>query len=58
MTTIYDTLIAAHPDVVAAMTRPRWSYATALKAADDAIAARVKPKRPAKKAAARKGASS
>jgi hypothetical protein len=53
---IYDATIT--PDVAGTLTRPRWSYAAALKAADEAIAARVKPKRPAKKAAARKGASS
>lgn len=47
---IYDHLIAAHPDVSAAMTRKPWSYAAALKAADEAIA---KSKRPAKKAAKR-----
>jgi hypothetical protein len=50
-TPTYDALIANHPDVLAAMTRPRWSYAAALAAADKAIAAR---KRPAKKTA-RKG---
>jgi hypothetical protein len=47
---IYDHLIAANPDVSAAMTREPWSYAAALKAADEAIAKR---KRPAKKAAKR-----
>lgn len=50
MTTLYDHLIAAHPDVSAALTRPRWSYTAALKAADEAIA---KSERPAKKAAKR-----
>jgi hypothetical protein len=50
MTTIFDDLIAAHPDVAAAMTREPWSYDAALKAADEAIAKR---KRPAKKAAKR-----
>jgi hypothetical protein len=49
-TPIHDDLLAAHPDVAAAMTRPAWSYADALKAADEAIA---KSKRPAKKAAKR-----
>lgn len=55
-TPIYDALIAEHPDVPAIMARPRWTYAAALKAADEAIATRVtpQPKRPAKKAAARK----
>ena len=48
--TIYEALIAAHPEIAAAMTREPWSYAAALKAADEAIA---KSKRPAKKAAKR-----
>jgi hypothetical protein len=55
---IYDATIT--PDVAAALTRPRWSYDAALKAADEAIGSQPvdpKPKRPAKKAAARKGAS-
>lgn len=58
-TPTYDALAATHPDAVAAMTRPRWSYAAALAAADEAIASRAKSpaKRTAKKAAARKGAS-
>jgi hypothetical protein len=47
---IFKSLTDAHPEVVAAMTRSRWSYAAALKAADEAIAKR---KRPAKKAAKR-----
>ena len=63
---IFDALIAEHPDARTAFVRPRWSYAAALKAADEAIHdrtnARIKKeladaKRPAKKAAARKGAS-
>jgi hypothetical protein len=60
---IYDATIT--PDVAAALTRPRWSYDAALKAADEAIINRPQDlpkkatpaKRPAKKAAARKGAS-
>jgi hypothetical protein len=47
---IFDALTDEFPDVAAAMTRPRWSYDAALKAADEAIA---KSKRPAKKAAKR-----
>ena len=37
-TPTFDATLATHPDAVAAMTRPRWSYAAALKAADEAIA--------------------
>lgn len=44
-TPIFATLAAEHPDVLAAMTRPAWSYADALAAADAAIAARAKPTR-------------
>jgi hypothetical protein len=53
-TPTYDALIADRPDVVDAMVRPRWSYAAALKAADQAIAERVKKKAPAKKRTPRK----
>lgn len=64
---IFAALLAEHPNTPHIMTRPRWSYAAALKAADEAIAERAAgirdpkkattAKRPAKRAAARKGAS-
>lgn len=49
---IFTALAAEHPDVLAAMTRPAWSYADALAAADAAIAARTKPARKRKAAKA------
>jgi hypothetical protein len=49
---IFQALAAEHPDVIAAMTRPAWSYADALAAADAAIAARSKPTRKRKAAKA------
>jgi hypothetical protein len=51
-TPIFAALAAEHPDVLAAMTRPAWSYADALAAADAAIAARAKPARKRKAAKA------
>jgi hypothetical protein len=44
---IYTALAAEYPGIAAAMARPRWSYAAASKAADEAVA---KGKRPAKAA--------
>lgn len=57
MTTIYDNLIAAHPEVAVAMTRKPWSYADALAAADEAIAKRKRPAKKAAKRVAKKAAS-
>lgn len=57
MTPLYDHLIAAHPDVAGAMTREPWSYAAALKAADEAIAKRQRPAKKAAKRAPRKAGS-
>lgn len=49
-TPIYFDLLT--PELHAAMTRPAWSYADALAAADAAIAARAKPARKRKAAKA------
>lgn len=53
-TPIFADLLADHPAVAEAMTREPWSYAAALKAADEAIAARSKKKAPVKKWAPRR----